>query len=321
MFIFDAHVDTLLLLEEGQEGQDLGKLTNSHLNLAKMQKANLGAVFFAIYVPRRYQNGLLLHKAMKMVDVFWQNMEQYHQDFHPLLWQEDCKILLEKTNKIGSLLSIEGGEVLEGNVANLRNFYRLGVRAMTLTWNNRNQLADGVGEGEFASGITAFGYEIIAEMNRLGMLIDVSHLAEKGFWDVVRASKVPIIASHSNAAALCQHRRNLTDKQIMAIADSGGVIGVNFCPAFVCNSPKDATIDRVVDHILYLVNLAGTNGVAIGSDFDGIATTPHGLENVEKLPQLIPKLKKRGLSTANIEAVMGKNLLRVVSQTLPEKSS
>lgn len=320
MFIFDAHIDTLgILAERGCE--DLAALTDSHVNLEKMEKAGINAQFFAVYVPSRYRFGLALHKAMEMIDIFWQNVERYPEKLQPLLNREDCRILETNRQPIRCLLSIEGGEALEGSLSNLRNFFKLGVRALTLTWNHRNALADGVGEGKFASGLTEFGREVVDEMNRLGMIVDVSHLAEPGFWDVVEVSSQPIIASHSNAYRLCGHRRNLTDEQIKAIADSGGVIGVNFHPGFLADPPRTASIDHVVEQILYLLKLGGSDTPALGSDFDGISSTPAGLENVEKTPNLITKLEKQGVSETLIEKVMGKNLLRVVSQVLPEKSS
>lgn len=321
MYIFDAHIDTLGILAEQNGGEDLATLTGTHVNLAKMRRAGISAQIFAIYVPDRYRHGLALHKALKMVDIFWENLRNYPQELQPLLWRSDCQIIEGNDMPIRCMLSLEGGEALEGSIANLRNFFRLGVRALTITWNHRNELADGVGEGKGASGLSEFGREVVAEMNRLGMVIDVSHLAEPGFWDVLDESNQPIIASHSNAYTLCQHRRNLTDAQIKAIADCGGVVGVNFYPGFLTKQPEMADIEHVVEQIVHLIDVGGSETAALGSDFDGIGAVPVGLENVEKTPLLISKLKKRGLSEAVVEKVMGKNLLRVVRQVLPEKSS
>jgi len=318
MFIFDAHNDTLLQLMT-RKLNDLASLENTHVNLSKMQAAGMGAQIFAVYVPETFLHGLALQTALKMIDIFWLNMEKHQKYLQPILWSEDLP--LHNRNQIGCLLSIEGGEALEGSLANLRNLFRLGVRGLTLTWNFRNELGDGIGEGERAKGLSKFGFEVVAEMNRLGMLVDVSHLAEPGFWDVVQISKKPIIASHSNAYALCQHPRNLTDAQIRAIADSGGVIGVNFYTGFLANSPEQADIDTVVDHIIYLMKIGGTDVVGLGSDFDGIDQTPQGLENIALLPQLVIKLKNKGCSETIIEKVMGNNFLRVLQEVLPKKSS
>ncbi|MDI9419580.1 MAG: membrane dipeptidase [Firmicutes bacterium] len=320
MYIFDAHVDTLAILAETGVC-DLGTLAGAHVTLPKMQRAGIGAQIFAICVPRKYVPGMALHIALKMVDIFWRNMDRYSAQLKPALSKKDFQLQVQGQQPIRCLLSIEGGEPLAGSLANLRILFRLGVRAMTLTWNHRNALGDGVAEGERASGLTEFGYEVVAEMNRLGMIVDVSHLAEPSFWEVLEVSRKPVIASHSNAYALCGHRRNLTDQQIRAIADRGGVIGVNFCPRFVVENPNNCTIEQVVDHIIYLYQTGGSDAVALGSDFDGIASTPTGLEDVEKIPSLIPALEKRGLSTAVIEKIMGLNLLRVAGETLPEESS
>lgn len=321
MFIFDAHADTLSVLAQANGEYHLGTLAGSHVSLPKMQKAGISAQIFAVYVPKNYSPGLALHMALKMADIFWQNMERYSEQLLPVLSRSDLHMLEQALPRIGCLLSLEGGEPLEGSLANLRNLFRLGVRAMTLTWNHRNQLGDGVGEGERASGLSKFGCEVVAEMNNLGMLVDVSHLSERGFWDVLAISQEPVIASHSNAYSLCQHPRNLSDDQIRALADRGGVIGVNFYPRYVTNTPENCTIDQVVDQIIYLYQTGGSDVVALGSDFDGINSTPSGLEDVEKIPSLIPALEKRGLSTTAIEKIMGRNLLRVVKQILPEKSS
>jgi len=170
-------------------------------------------------------------------------------------------------------------------------------------------------EGPEGGGLSRFGLEVVEEMNRLGMLIDVSHLNEPGFWDVIEASSSPVIASHSNAKALCDHPRNLTDEQIRAIADGGGVIGVNFCTAFLTSSGA-ATLDDVLNHIDYLVKVGGIETVGLGSDFDGITETPIGLENCSRTLILADGLNGRGYSVDAIEKIMGGNLLRLCANVL-----
>ncbi len=320
MFIFDAHIDTLQKLVQSNGLYDLASIPNTHVNLAKMQTAGLNAQIFAVFIPENYRHGLALHNASVMIDIFWQNMIKYTSELMPIMWQDELCLLTAETKRIGCILSIEGGEALEGRLENLRNFFRLGVRGLTLTWNNRNELADGVGEGEQASGLSEFGRQVVAEMNNLGMIIDVSHLAEKGFWDVLKISKLPVIASHSNSFARCQHRRNLNDKQITALADQGGVIGVNFCPAFLTNNPKTAAIDHVVSHIVHLIDVGGSEAVGLGSDFDGIASVPQGLEDISRVNEIITMLKNHGYPESVIEKVMGLNFLRVLKQVFPQKS-
>lgn len=319
MNIFDAHNDTLLKLVESPEHYDLATLTNSHVDLEKMNQGQLSVQIFAVFTPRRYLHGMALHKALQMIDHFWQNMERYPKELFPILWREEFT-KVGSNQGIGSILSLEGGEPLQGEIGNLRNFFRLGVRALSLTWNNRNDLADGVGEDSANSGLSDFGRQVIEEMNRLGMIVDVSHLSEKGFWEVIKLSKTPIIASHSNAASLCPHPRNLTDQQIKAIADQGGVIGVNFYPRFLTNDIH-ATLDDVIEQIIYLLKVGGSESVGLGSDFDGISDVPSGLEDVSTLPKIALALKKRGISSPTIEKVMGENFLTLASQIFPSKSS
>ncbi|MDI6870843.1 MAG: dipeptidase [Bacillota bacterium] len=216
---------------------------------------------------------------------------------------------------VGLVLGIEGGEALEGDLALLRTFHRLGVRLVTLTHNFRNELADGAYE-ESPGGLTRFGRQVVEEMNRLGVVIDVSHLAPAGFWQVLELSSAPVVASHSNARALCGHRRNLTDEQAEALAAKGGVVGVTFCPLFLREAPDDqhplpASLSDVLDQIDYLVNLVGPDHVALGSDFDGIDTVPRGLEDVSRLPALTRGLLERGHSEEAIRGILGENLLRI----------
>ncbi len=321
MMVFDAHIDTLSRLMGCNRASDLVSIKGNHVNLEKMQKAGITGQIFAVFVSENYRHGLMLHQAMIMIDIFWQNICKYKKELRPILWLEDLNSLEVNSGKIGCILSIEGGETLEGRLENLRNFYRLGVRGLTLTWNNRNQLADGVGEADGASGISEFGRQVIIEMNRLGMFIDVSHLAKQGFWDVLKVSNSPVIASHSNAYTLCRHRRNFTDKQIKALADKGGVIGVNFCPAFLTIQPKTASVDHVVAHIRHLLMKGGSDAVGIGSDFDGISSVPKGLEDISRMPLIVAGLKDRGYPESVIEKVMAGNFIRVFKQIFPTRAT
>ena len=213
-------------------------------------------------------------------------------------------------NKMSMILSIENGIVMGDDLLYLRNFYRLGVRLMSLTWNYRNQLGDGVGCANARRGLSAFGREVLREMERLGIIVDVSHLNERTFWHVVEATDGPVVATHSNAFNLCKHPRNLTDSQIRAIADRNGFIGLNFCNAFLSDSDKASAHD-VVKHARHIAEVGGIQVLAIGSDFDGIVTAPVGLEHIGKMTKLIAALRKAGFSQADIEAISHKNFLRV----------
>lgn len=184
MLIFDAHVDTLSRLLGS--GRSLAE-NQGHVDLAKLRQRKKGAQFFAAFVDPRCYHGKALHSTMEMLDLFWRWMEEYPGD---LAFAGSGQDILEvhSSGRVASLLAIEGGEALEGSLANLRMFYRLGVRLLTLTWNHRNDLAAGQGEGPGGGGLSRFGEAVVAEMNKLGMLVDVSHLNEQGFWDVLRIS-------------------------------------------------------------------------------------------------------------------------------------
>lgn len=311
MLIFDAHVDTLYRLLNSK-----ATLTTptGHVNLEKIEQSGLRAQFFAAFVDPKYYQGMALHNTLEMIDLFWQMLEQNPEK---LVFAGSGRDILaaQANSKLACLLAIEGGEALEGKLAHLRILYRLGVRLITLTWNHRNDLASGQWEGDSGGGLSRFGREAIAEMNNLGILIDVSHLNELGFWEVLQQSQKPILASHSNAKALCDHPRNLSDEQIRALAESGGVIGVNFYSNFL-RSAEQATIHDVVDQLEYFAKVGGEDCVALGSDFDGMDLPPIGLEDCSKLPDLIPLLVQRGFGDDAIEKFMGGNLLRICQVVL-----
>lgn len=311
MFTFDAHIDTLSRLLGTDQSLDDHQ---GHVNLAKLRQSKQGAQFFAAYVSPQFYHGKALHNTLEMVDLFWQWMEQFP---HDLAFAGSGNDILEirKSGRLACLLAVEGGEALEGKLSNLRMLHRLGIRLVTLTWNHRNDLAAGQGEGPGGGGLSRFGEAVVTEMNRLGMIVDVSHLNDQGFWDTLHVSKEPVIASHSNARALCDHPRNLTDEQIRALSQRGGVIGVNFCTHFLAKD-RQATIHDVVNQIEYLAKVGGVECVGLGSDYDGIERTPLGLEHCAKTPELAEILKERGYSAEDVGKIMGGNLLRLCQTVL-----
>ncbi|MBZ4656365.1 MAG: Membrane dipeptidase, partial [Thermoanaerobacter sp.] len=267
MFV-DFHCDTLYrLVDKKIDFAERSK--EGHVDLQRMKEGKVHLQVFAVFVDPKQMRKNAATMALKMIDKMHEVIEET-KEFRLILKGEDIDKAKEE-EKIGALLSIEGGEALEGEISLLRMFYKLGVRALTLTWSLRNDLGDGVDSVKEA-GLTSFGREVVKEMNRLGMIVDVSHLNEKGIWDVVELSEKPIIASHSNAKTLCSHRRNLTDKQIKAIAQKGGVIGINFAPQFLRDEGQ-ATLEDVLNHIDYICELVGEDYIGFGSDFDGISST------------------------------------------------
>jgi len=308
--VVDTHVDTVLHWVSGR--RTLGdRSEEGHIDLPRLKEGGVNVQVFAHYIEHQYKPERALARFMKLLDVFYTEIEKNQADVEVALGYEDI-IRITGSGKLAAIISIEGGEPISGDLAVLRNLYRLGVRAIGLTWNERNDIADGAGEWRSAGGLTRFGVEVVQEMNRLGMLVDVSHLAEPSFWDVIKYSAQPIIASHSNARALCDHVRNLADDQIRALAAGGGVMGVVFAPAFV--HPEKATLERILDHIDHVVELVGIDHVGLGSDFDGIGATPEGLDDVSRLPAITVGLVERGYSEADIKKILGGNYLRVFKE-------
>lgn len=312
--VIDGHCDTIINIINKKI--DFGiKNSKGHLDIPRLREGGVDIQVFAIYVEDIYKPNNALKRTLQMYDIFIQEIENQQRQLS-LITDYDQIEKIEKQHKIGAILSIEGGESLEGDLGVLRVLYQLGFRLITLTWNHRNQIADGVGEARTNGGLTEFGVKVVGEMNRLGMLIDVSHLSEKGFWDVIQTSKHSVIASHSNAYALCPHPRNLKDEQVKALSDRGGVVGVTFVPNFLTNEGKNATIEDVLNHIDHFVEVGGINCVGIGSDFDGTRYLPYHLDGADKMSNITAGLVKRGYKETDILKILGGNFLRVFREIM-----
>lgn len=219
-------------------------------------------------------------------------------------------------HKAATLLAIEEGGAIDGSLEALRCLYELGVRAMTLTWSNRNDIADGINEEATGSGLTHFGKQVVAEMNRLGMLVDVSHISTAGFWSVIETSTKPIIATHSNAKSLCSHPRNLNDEQIKALAQNGGLAGITFAGQFLEEDWRNACIESVYKHIDYMLNLIGNDDhIGFGSDFDGISHPPYNIHGVQDYKPLIEYLSKY-YSDETINKITHQNVINLLQKVL-----
>lgn len=309
--IVDFHCDTLYLIQK--DNRDITKKNDKgHIDLIRLDEGMVHLQVFATFIEPEYVRKDAATKTLKMIDKLYQLMEKTDK-IKLILSGRDVEEA-KNESKIGALLSIEGGEALEGDLALLRMFYKLGVRAMTLTWSLRNDLGDGIlGSSDY--GLTSFGKDVIKEMNRLGMIVDVSHLNERGFWDAINICEKPLIASHSDCKALCRHPRNLSDDQIKAIAAKGGVIGINFCPDFL-RDDDNASVEDVLDHIEHIVNLVGVEHVGFGSDFDGIEKTPFGLDDAASFPKILDGLKKRGFKDDEINSISHDNFERIIKEIL-----
>lgn len=284
---------------------------------------------------------LLLIGALSIIDMLWEEAEESKDDMAICRSGPEIDAALE-SGKIAVLMTLEGGRPLEGrphrpNTASLRNFYRLGLRGLQLVDNGRNRIADGKGESRTRGGLSNFGVMVVKEMNRLGMIIDVAHLAEPGFWDVMEISEAPIIDSHSNAFAVSDHPRNLKDEQIKALAQKGGMIGLTFNGSMTNNKSEMATVDDMARHVEHIVELVGVDHVGLGPDliaphpgpttespgylegvYYGVTVNKYvgGVKDLTGIPSLTEALIKKGYKEDDLKKILGGNLLRVYRQII-----
>lgn len=307
--VADCHCDTLLeVMNKGRRLQVYSE--EGHVDLVRLQQGGVNLQFFAAFIETAYKPFNALTRSLELINTFHREIDMCGGMLVPGYNAKQIRKLM-KDDKIVAVLGIEGGEALNGNIAVLHALYRLGVRFLGLTWNQRNQIADGVGEGQTGGGLTNFGREVVREMNGLGMLIDLAHISEAGFWDVLAHSQDPVMVSHANCYTLRNHPRNLKDDQITALAKSGGILGLSFFPEFTGNN-----IDDFLDHLDYVAALAGTEVIALGSDYDGIEKTPDGLEDARCYPGITVKLFERGYTEKEIKGIMGGNVLRLIEKVL-----
>lgn len=315
MFICDCHCDTLTELYN--KNASLYE-NEQHFDIKRQIALGGGLQFCAIYVPTevfRYQGGL--RYTLCLLDKYNQEIKKLHEngiDVLEVRTAEDVGNILN--HKAATLLAIEEGGAIDGSLEALRCLYELGVRAMTLTWSNRNDIADGINEEATGSGLTLFGKQVVAEMNRLGMLVDVSHISTAGFWSVMETSTKPIIATHSNAKSLCSHPRNLNDEQIKALAQNGGLAGITFAGQFLEEDWRNACIESVYKHIDYMLNLIGNDDhIGFGSDFDGISHPPYNIQGVQDYKPLIEYLSKY-YSDETINKITHQNVINLLQKVL-----
>lgn len=315
MFICDCHCDTLTELYN--KNASLYE-NEQHFDIKRQIALGGGLQFCAIYVPTevfRYQGGL--RYTLCLLDKYNQEIKKLHEngiDVLQVRTAEDAGNVLK--HKAATLLAIEEGGAIDGSLEALRCLYELGVRAMTLTWSNRNDIADGINEEATGSGLTLFGKQVVAEMNRLGMLVDVSHISTAGFWSVIETSTKPIIATHSNAKILCAHPRNLNDEQIKALAQNGGLAGITFAGQFLEEDWRNACIESVYKHIDYMLNLIGNDDhIGFGSDFDGISHPPYNIQGVQDYKPLIEYLSKY-YSDETINKITHQNVINLLQKVL-----
>lgn len=308
--VFDLHCDTIAVLAE----QACESLRNNSLCVdeKKLVQSNYLAQFFAVFVDGALYPGQL-EQANKLIDFFERELLQCDKIVRAVSYQE--VLHNQQQEKISALLSLEDGGILAGKLENLYAFYQRGVRLITLTWNYPNAIGYPNFEWQYQmEGLTAFGKEVVREMNRLGMLVDVSHLSDAGFFDVVDIAVKPFIASHSNARALTNHPRNLTDEMIVCLSTYGGVIGLNFAAEFLGEVPK-SRISDMVRHVNYIYEVGGADCIALGTDFDGTERNDEIL-HCGQIEHLLDALQKNGMTTTVLDKFMYKNCLRVCKECL-----
>ncbi len=308
--VVDMHCDSVLSHISNQ--RDLSRRGRGHLDLPKMKEGGVKAQIFAIFAdPKKIKPGEFDHFVLNGVRVI-KEICRKNRDKVALALSPAGLERIVHSGRIGIIIGVEGGHSLEGNLSRLERWFRAGVRVLTLTWCNSNELGDGSWDrNKPNNGLSPLGKEAIRVMNRLGMIVDLSHSGEKTFYQAIDESRAPVIASHSGVYALRPHNRNLKKNQLYALAKNGGVMGQVFLPAFLKSKPEKASISDVLVSIDYVVQLIGPEYVGLGSDFDGFSGRLKGLEDVTRLPKITSGLIEMGYDEPAIKNILGLNFLRV----------
>lgn len=324
--VVDSHNDTMMKIideETWLPKVNIGENTENHIDIPKFKKGGINVGFFAAFTEGYYNNTeRSISRTLALINALYWTESKNEELFKIASNIEEIRDSV-KEDKIVAVPTIEGGYSFDKNNLKelLTQYNDLGIKAIAFNWNYSNNLGEGAAStyndpNETISplGLTKLGRELVLEMNRLGMIIDVSHMSEKTFWDTINISKSPIIASHSGVYSLRNHRRNLKDDQLKALAKNGGVVGIVLCQAFLVDTDKNpAYIKDFVDHIDYVVNLIGIDHVGIGSDFDG-ATIPEDIKDSSEIYKITNELIKRKYKKEDIEKILGKNVLRVIEE-------
>jgi len=350
----DSHIDTI---QRVVMGEDLGERHEAgHVDIPRLREGEMHAPFFALWVPVFFRGAEAVRRTLDLLDAMQSVLDKYRDQIELATTAADIERIV-KARKISAFLTIEGGHTIDDDLRVLRMYYRLGIRSMTLTHARNTNWADSSSDTPAHNGLTDFGKEVVREMNRLRMIVDLSHVSDDTFFDALAVTTKPVIVSHSSMRAISNVPRNVSDEMVRALAQNGGVIGITFGMGFI--NPKDAdklrvatdteseapalsgktldayaaqnaqklfrkrlsvvaTVEDVADHIDYAVKIAGIDHVGIGSDFDGIAATANGLEDISKMPALVAVLLKRGYAETDLKKLLGENFLRVVREVMGE---
>jgi len=319
-------------------------------DIPRLRAGGVGGVFWSVYVPVTLRGGAAVRATLEQIDVVHRLCAK-HPDALELARSADDIERIHRTGRIASLIGMEGGHSIDNSLATLRMMHALGARYMGLTHAANTDWADSATDEPRARGLTPFGEEVVREMNRLGMLVDLAHVSKDTMLAAMKVSKAPVIFSHSSARALCDHPRNVDDETLRLLRDNGGVIMINFYPGYLVQAhagyteklraerkrlqefhgdnfaaldealvawrttnppPPNATLSDVADHLDHVLKVAGENHVGLGSDFDGITYAPKGLEDVSCFPALFAELQRRRWTRDEMKKLAGRNILRVM---------
>src|SRR5438094_6140766 len=354
--VVDTHDDTPQRLLFDKNFNIGTRNKDGHVDIPRMREGGLDALFFSIWVPSDVTGPPAVKRALDLIDCVREAARLHPNDLMLATTAADIRRAAAE-HKIAALMGMEGGHMIDDDVRLPRLYAALGVRYMTLTHFKNNNWADSSTDKAAHNGLTSFGKDVVREMNRLGIMVDISHVADKTFWDVLETTKAPVMASHSSARAIANHPRNMTDDMMRALAKNNGVVMINYHAAFlseefrVASEKKSGTVvesmaamskkcggneacttmeseridheamakgelptvswEKIVEHIDHAVKVAGADHVGLGSDFDG-ATMPIGMEDASKLPKITGALLGKGYSDADVEKILGGNILRVM---------
>ena len=333
--VLDTHIDTPLQMKD--PNWDFGQEHESgHVDLPRLKQGGLDGAFFSIYMPGTVTGPKAVSDSLITIASVHRLVELYGDSLELCASASDVR-RAQRSGKFAVLMGMEGGHMIHNSLPVLRMYARLGIRYLTLTHNVNTDWADSVADSRVYGGLNELGVSVVKELNRLGVLVDVSHVSDETFWDVLEVSEAPVVASHSSCRDLSNHPRNMNDEMIRGLAKQGGVIQITFVDQFLDvehHAAREASIEkassggeaetdrepippvnweRIVDHIDHAVQVAGVDHVGLGSDFDG-ADMPRGMEDVSFLPKITRELLKRGYDESQIRRILGENTLRILHQ-------
>ncbi len=350
-FVIETHADTTPKFET--DWDFAARHDEGHVDVPRLREGGFDGVFWSIWMGPTPGDGTATKRAVRRIDSVYEAARRWPEHLAVATSADDVR-RASREGKIACLIGVEGGHMIEDDLAVLRTYRRLGARYMTLTHSFNTSWADSAGTDRpvppTVGGLNELGRDVVREMNRIGLMVDVSHVADSTFWDVLAVAEAPVIATHSSCRAVADHPRNLTDEMIRAIADTGGVVQINFYPGYVDpqktamarellpeveaiyarhpDDPRAARAERielfarhdpgptpasvVVDHIEHVIELVGADHVGLGADWDGVPDMPVGLEDCSKLEYVTRELLRRGHSESDVEKVLGGNVLRVL---------